>query len=325
MWSRRAVLKSVGAAAGAAAFGRRSAAREAGTVSSVTPVNFDVPAGACDCHTHVIGDATKFPFSPSRSYTPGSASVEELQALHRSLHIARVVIVQPSVYGTDNRCTLDAMRQLGSSARGIAVVDEQTPASDLDGMERAGIRGIRINLATAGQTDPDMARRRFDNAVQRIGSRKWHIQMYATLPVITAIHSRVVSSPVPVVFDHFGGAQAAGGVGQEGFDGLVELVRTGHAHVKVSAPYRGSSQAPAFADMTPLAAALIRANVERILWGTDWPHPDTRVSPGRSPMDVSPHLSIDDGLAINQLAEWTPDPAVRKRILVDNPAALYSF
>ena len=325
MLSRRAILKSVAAAAALQAFGRPSAALGAGPLTSVTPVNFDVPAGACDCHTHVIGDPAKFPFSPSRSYTPAAAPVEELQALHRSLHIARVVIVQPSVYGTDNRCTLDAMRQLGPSARGIAVVDEQAPASALDDMEQAGIRGIRINLATAGQTDPDLARRRFDAAVQRIGARTWHIQMYATLPVIAAIHSRVAASPVPVVFDHFGGAQAAGGVGQEGFDGLVELVRSGRAYVKVSAPYRGSSQAPAFADMTPLADALIGANIERVLWGSDWPHPDTRVAPGRSPMEVAPHLSIDDGIAINQLARWASDTAARKRILVDNPAALYRF
>src|SRR3954470_6696661 len=140
MLSRRAILKSAAAAAGLQAFGRPKGALGASPLRSVTPVNFDVPAGACDCHTHVIGDSAKFPLSPSRSYTPAPASVEELQALHRALHIARVVIVQPSVYGTDNRCTLDAIRQLGSSARGIAVVDDQTSVSALDDMEQAGIR-----------------------------------------------------------------------------------------------------------------------------------------------------------------------------------------
>ena len=325
MLSRRSVLLSVAAAAGAAAFGAGRDADAATGVSSVTPVNFDVPPGACDCHTHVIGDARQFPLAPSRTYTPGQASVEELQALHRSLHIARVVVVQPSVYGTDNRCTLAAIRQYGSSARGIAVIDERTPAPELDEMAGAGIRGIRINLATTGQTDPDLARRRFEAAVERIGTRRWHIQIYASLPVITAIHSLVLTSPVPVVFDHFGGAQGAGGIGQQGFDGLVELVRTGRAHVKVSAPYRGSSQTPDFPDMTPLAVALIAANIERILWGSDWPHPDTRIAPGRSAMDVAPHLDIDDGVAINQLARWAPQASARKQILVDNPAALYGF
>ena len=137
------------------------------------------------------------------------------------------MIVQPSVYRTDNTCTLDAMRQLGPKARGIAVIDEKAVPAELDEMDRAGIRGIRINLATAGQTDPDVARKRFEAAVQRIGSRRWHIQMYATLPVIAAILGQVTSSPIPVVFDHFGGAQAAGGTGQRGFDGLLELVRSG--------------------------------------------------------------------------------------------------
>ncbi|MEN3337134.1 MAG: hypothetical protein V7647_810 [Acidobacteriota bacterium] len=325
MVSRRAILFGVAAAAGTTAFGRRTAAALATGAPSLTPVNFAVPAGACDCHTHVIGDPRKFPFSPSRSYTPAPASVDELKALHRALHISRVVIVQPSVYGTDNRCTLDALRQLGVSARGIAVVDEKSSGAELDEMDGAGIRGIRINLATAGQTDPDLARKRFDAAIQRIGGRKWHLQMYTTPPVIAAIHSRVVAAPVPVVFDHFGGAQAAGGVRQEGFDSLVDLVRTGRAYVKLSAPYRGSSQQPAFADMTPLAAALIHANLARILWGTDWPHPDTTVPAGRSAMDVAPHLPIDDGVALNQFGMWVPDPAGRQQVLVDNPAGLYAF
>jgi predicted TIM-barrel fold metal-dependent hydrolase len=325
MLSRRAVLVGI-AAAGMGGFTRRAAAVQGSKPSpSPTPVDFDVPAGACDCHTHIIGDPGRFPFTPSRTYTPARASLEELEARHRELHVARVVIVQPSVYGTDNACTLDAIRQLGPKARGIAVVDEKAAPAELDEMDRAGIRGIRINLATAGQTDPGVARKRFDAAVQRIDSRKWHIQMYATLPVIAAILDQVRSSPVPVVFDHFGGAQAAGGTGQKGFDGLLELVRSGRAYVKVSAPYRGSAQGPAYSDMGPLAKALIAANAQRILWGTDWPHPDTSVAPGRTALDVAPHRHIDDGLLLNQLAVWAPDTAIRKRILVDNPAALYGF
>jgi predicted TIM-barrel fold metal-dependent hydrolase len=288
-------------------------------------VSFEVPAGACDCHTHIIGDPRRFPFWPARTYTPEQGSVEDLQTLHRALHIARVVIVQPSVYGTDNACTLDGIRRIGPGARGIAVVDDKTPGGTLDEMDAAGIRGVRINLATAGQTDPDLARKRFDAAVQRIGSRKWHIQMYATLPVIAAIRAEVAAAPVPVVFDHFGGAQAAGGVGQPGFDVLLDLVRTGRAYVKVSAPYRGSTQAPAFADMGPLAKALISTNLQRVLWGTDWPHPDTSTVPGRTAMDVSPHRHVDDGLVFNQLAAWAPDPRIRQTILMDNPAALYRF
>src|SRR5439155_7168425 len=124
-----------------------------------TKVNFDVPAGACDCHVHIFGDPQRYPFFSGRVYTPETASVAELRALHQALHMDRVVIVQPSVYGTDNSCTLDAVKQLGSRARGVAVIDETTSHLALDDMHRGGIRGIRLNLETAGMTHPSDARR----------------------------------------------------------------------------------------------------------------------------------------------------------------------
>ena len=288
-----------------------------------TPVRFKVPPGACDCHTHVFGDPARFPFAAGRTYTPETASVAEMRRLHAALHTTRTVVVQPSVYGTDNACTLDAIRQLAPNARGVAVIDDRIPDATLDEMHRAGVRGIRINLATVGQNDPEIGRRRLTAAIERVRTRGWHIQMFTQLAVISALHDEVSTSPVPIVFDHFGGAQAAGGVTQPGFDVLLDLVRTGRAYVKVSAPYRGSTSAPDFGDMAPLARALITANVQRILWGTDWPHPDT--TPGRQPNEISPLRQIDDGKVFNQFAAWVPDAKVRKAILVDNPAALYGF
>jgi predicted TIM-barrel fold metal-dependent hydrolase len=288
-----------------------------------TPVRFKVPAGACDCHTHVFGDPARFPFAAGRTYTPEPASVAEMRKLHRALHTNRVVIVQPSVYGTDNSCTVDAIRQLAPNARGIAVIDEQTSDAALDEMHQAGIRGIRINLATVGQNDPEIGRRRLKAAIERVRTRGWHIQMYTQLAVIAALHADISASPVPIVFDHFGGAQASGGVAQPGLEVLLDLVRSGRAYVKVSAPYRGSTNAPDFADMAPLATAFIAANVRRILWGTDWPHPDT--TPGRPSTEISPLRQIDDGRVFNQFAQWARDAQTRKAILVDNPAALYGF
>jgi predicted TIM-barrel fold metal-dependent hydrolase len=319
--TRRDFVKHAAMAPAAAAASAQVVSASAAQPS--TPVRFNVPDGACDCHTHVFGDPARFPFAAGRTYTPEPASVEEMRRLHRALHTTRVVIVQPSVYGTENACTLDALRRLAPHARGVAVIDDQTPDSSLDEMQRAGIRGIRINLATVGQNDPEIGRRRLAAAIDRIRSRGWHVQMYTQLPVIAALQREVSSSPVPIVFDHFGGAQAAGGVAQAGFDTLLDLVRSGHAYVKVSAPYRGSASSPDFADMAPLAKALIAANVQRILWGTDWPHPDT--TPGRQPTDISPLRQIDDGRVFNQFAQWAPDASVRKAILVDNPAALYGF
>jgi predicted TIM-barrel fold metal-dependent hydrolase len=324
MLSRRDVLIGA-AAAGAAALVRGGTTAFASASQPSTPVNFHVPAGACDCHTHVFGDSRRFPFAAVRNYTPEPASVAEMRALHRALHTERVVIVHPSVYGTDNSCTLDGMKQLGSIARGIAVIDEKTPEAALDEMDRAGIRGIRINLETSGQSDPAVARQRFQEAVDRIKRRsRWHIQIYTRLSVIEGIKDQVMAAPMPVVFDHFGGAQAPLGIGQPGFDTLLNLVRTGKAYVKISAPYRSSTQAPDYPDVAPLAKALIAANPQRMLWGSDWPHPAPPVAHGPV-TDITPLWQIDDGRVLNQLAIWAPNPALRKTILVENPAKLYGF
>ncbi|WP_027583679.1 amidohydrolase family protein [Bradyrhizobium sp. Ai1a-2] len=290
-----------------------------------TPVNFDVPAGACDCHTHIHGDPQKFPFFAGRVYTPEPASPEEMSALHKALGIERVVIVTPSVYGTDNSATRFGMMARGGTARGVAVIDDKTPDSDLDAMQKDGFRGIRLNLATGGINDPNVGRARLTSGIDRVKGRGWHVQVYTNLPLIPAVKDLVLASPVPVVFDHFGGAQAALGVEQPGFPDLVELVKSGKAYVKISGAYRASKLAPDYQDAVPFAKALIAANPDRIIWGTDWPHPDTVVPPGKQVTDVVPLYQIDDGRLLNQLAVWAPDAATRKKILVENPARLYGF
>jgi predicted TIM-barrel fold metal-dependent hydrolase len=322
MLSRRDVILGA-AAAGVAAFVPENLRADAS--QPATPVRFDVPAGACDCHTHIFGDPRRFPFTPERVYTPQAASIAEMRRLHRALHTSRVVIVQPSVYGSDNACTLDAIKQLGSSARGVAVIDDMTSDAALDEMGRSGIRGIRINLETAGQTDPAVGGQRLRAAIARMKDRNWHIQVYTRLSVIDRLASQISASPVPIVIDHFGGAQASLGIGQPGFEALVNLVRAGSAYVKISGSYRSSIQPPDYPDVAPLAKALIAANPRRILWGTDWPHPDSAQVAGRSATDVAPLLQIDDGRVFNQLAVWAPDAALRKIILVENPARLYGF
>ena len=323
MVSRRDAL--LGAVAGAVEIMRRGASAFAAASQPSTPVAFKVPPGACDCHTHAFCDPRRFQFAPARVYTPEPASIDEMRALHRALHMDRVVIVQPSVYGTDNSCTLEGIRQLGSRARGVAVVDASTPDMALDEMHRGGIRGVRLNLATAGVTDPDVGRRRFNETGARLKGRPWHIQLNTDLAMIDALHTQFAASTVPVVFDHFGGAQAALGTRQPGFGALIDLVRSGKAYVKISGAYRSSTNSPDFPDVAPLANALIAANVQRVLWGTDWPHPDSAQVPGRRPTDIAPLLQIDDGRVLNQLPLWAPDPATRKAILVDNPVRLYQF
>jgi predicted TIM-barrel fold metal-dependent hydrolase len=321
MFTRRSILL----ASIAAGVTMRNRTALAAAAQPSTPVNFDVPAGACDCHTHIHGDPEKFPFFSGRVYTPELASPEEMSALHKALNMERVVIVTPSIYGTDNSATLFGMKARGASARGVAVIDDKTPETDLDAMAKAGIRGIRLNLATGGVSDPAVGRPRFQAAVDRVKARGWHIQIFTSLAMISAVKDLVADSPVPVVFDHFGGAQAALGPEQPGFADLVELVRSGKAYVKISGAYRASKLGPDYADAAPLARALIAANSDRIVWGTDWPHPDSVTPPGKKPSDVTPLFQIDDGRLLNQLAVWAPDAPIRKKILVDNPAQLYGF
>lgn len=290
-----------------------------------TPINFDVPAHACDCHTHIHGDPQRFPFFAGRVYTPEPASPEEMAALHKALHIERVVIVTPSVYGTDNSSTLFGMKARGATARGVAVIDDKTTEAELDTMQAEGFRGIRINLATGGINDPNVGRARFTTAVERMKARGWHVQLYTTLAMISSIKDLVLASPVPAVFDHFGGLEASLGLEQPGFADLIALVKSGKAYVKISGAYRSSKLAPDYQDMVPYARALIAANADRIVWGTDWPHPDSSRVEGRKPTDIAPLYQIDDGRLLNRLPVWAPGADVRKKILVDNPGRLYGF
>jgi len=248
-----------------------------------------------------------------------------MAALHQALHIERVVIVTPSVYGTDNSSSLFGMKARGGTARGVAVIDDKTTEVQLDAMQQDGFRGIRINLATGGVSDPNVGRTRFTAAVERMKARGWHVQLYTTLPMISAIKDLVLAAPVPAVFDHFGGLEASLGLEQPGFADLVALVKSGKAYVKISGAYRSSKLAPDYQDMVPYARALIAANPDRIVWGTDWPHPDSSRVEGRKPTDIAPLYQIDDGRLLNQLPVWAPDADVRKKILVDNPARLYGF
>lgn len=264
--------------------------------------------GACDCHTHVFGPASRYPFSPGRAYTPPEASVEQLLALHDSLGIERVVIVQPSPYGADNSCAVDALRRLGPRSRGVAVVDAN---ADLGELHKAGVRGIRVNLHTAGQNDPAAALRALQEAAERARPLGWHVQVFTSMSVIDSLHDSLLRFPVCIVVDHFGLPK------DDNYRSLVSLVRRGGAYVKLSAPHRFAAQ-PA-----PLARALAQANPERLLWGSDWPHPAAHGA--RSRDAIQAFDAIDDRAALERLAAWFPDANLRRKVLVDNPARLYDF
>jgi predicted TIM-barrel fold metal-dependent hydrolase len=292
-----------------------------------TPIAFDVPEGACDCLTHIFGDPVEFPMSPGRTYTPPPASVAEILSMLAALHFSRVVIVHPTIYGTDNSCTIDAVRRLGANARGVAVIDGNTSDAALDEMHAAGIRGIRINLETIRQADPAVARERLQDAIARVRRRPgWHLQIYARPTVFQAVRDLIETCPVHVSLDHFAGLRAADGIEHPGFGLLVDFLRAGIISVKLSAPYLASTLGPDFPDLDRVARALVAANPERILWATNWPHPDSGKDGPKRPFDVvTPLRQPDDGAILNLLTGWVPDAATRRAILVDNPARLFGF
>jgi predicted TIM-barrel fold metal-dependent hydrolase len=281
-----------------------------------------MPAHACDCHSHIIGPYNRFPMVDSRVYTPPMVSVDELKALHEMLGVERSVLVQPSFYGTDNACLLDALAQLGTTGRGIAVISAHPSSDELDRLRARRIVGIRINQ-TGGTADPAALRAVFDRAGRQAAELGWHVQVFLPINVIASLAPVIEASPVPFVLDHFAGARATG-VHQEGFDKVLGLLKDGKVYVKLTAPYH-EAQPPAYAGMGELAAAFVRANPHRLLWGTDWPHTDSRKVPGRTKNDISPFYPIDNQQLLQRFFEWVPSAATRKTILVDNPARLFQF
>jgi len=281
----------------------------------------DMPPGAIDCHNHIVGPQAKYPMAANRTYTPPEASVAQLRALRTTMGVQRNVIVQPSFYGFDNSCLVDALTELGATARGIAVVPQDVSDAELRRLAAKGITGVRLNLATAGVRDPKVAIDAINTFAPRFMPLGWHIQINTGLPVVAAIAPTVAALKVPVVFDHMGNLEAAKGVDQPGFGALVELVKGRNTYVKLSAPYNLSKR-PDWADVAPFAKALIAAGPDRMLWGTNWPHPGN----ARGPIsEITPYQVVDNPRLLIAFAQWCPDAAMRKVILVDTPQRLYRF
>ena len=312
--------------AGIGAVALRSVLARADMPSQRTAVDFEVPPNSCDCHVHVFDPAIQ-PYAERRIYTPPTATIDELLQLQKSLRLDRVVIVQPSIYRDDNKLTIEATKRLGARARAVAVIGPSTTRDQIDEMHAAGVRGVRLNLETnvAGKFDADGAKALLDKTAKQLEGRGWHVQFYTRLDTIAALKDTFSQQPFPLVFDHFGRATAEGGVGQPHFDALLDLVKNGHAYVKISGAYRVSKKGPDFLDVKPLAEALVKANPDRLVWGSDWPHPNSDAGRHKPLTEIAEPFPIDDGLVFNQFARWVPDATTRKKILVDNAARLYDF
>ena len=268
---------------------------------------FTLPADACDCHMHIYD--SRFPAAPGAKLRPADATVAMYRLLQRRLGTSRNVVVTPSTYGTDNRCTLDALAQFGPSARGVAVADTGISDEALRHLDRAGVRGLRFNLAVGAVTTADM----IEPLARRIAPLGWHVQVNMPLEELERQRAMLQRLPVPVVFDHFGRIPVATATEHPAYALIVDLMQRERAYIKLSGAYLASKAgAPAYADVAPLARALIDAAPNGVLWGSDWPHPTEASKP-------------DDSALLSLLAQWAPDAALRERILVANPARLYRF
>lgn len=285
-----------------------------------------LPTGATDCHCHIF-DPARFLYAAERSYTPGQATLDDQKAFHASLGTSRVVLVQPSVYGSDNRCLVDGLTKLGvGTVRGIAVIDPATVTdNELAALRRAGVVGIRVNLEVKGEGRAAAAVNAVSEALGRVAPLGFVVQIYVDLQLVEALADTIAASPVPVVLDHFGGAQARLGLEQPGFAALLRLLGTGKAYVKLSAPYRASRDAPGYGDLAPIAQALIRSNRDRLVWASDWPHTGGGDRAARKPGDVEPFRTVDDARNLALLSAWAEDEETRRAILVDNAARLFRF
>jgi predicted TIM-barrel fold metal-dependent hydrolase len=266
------------------------------------------PPLTCDCHFHIFGPYDHFPLHAGRTYTPPAALVPDYLAMADTVGIGRMVVVQASVYGTQNEVTLDAVSQFGlPRARAVVVIDDSVDAAALQRMHDRGARGVRFNMVSGNGTPEEQ----LDALAQRLAPLGWHIQIYAEGDKLAEIAPRLAKLPVDVVIDHLGGVKAELGTSHPQFTTLLRLLDSGRVWIKLCS-YRASSAGHPWGDAEPNVKALVAAAPDRCVWGTDWPHPQMAPVP-------------EAGLLFDQFVEWVPDASLRQRILVDNAAKLYGF
>ena len=279
--------------------------------------DFQSSPRGCDCHFHVFGPAGRYPYVSDLRYPPPLAPVEDYLALAKKLGIERFVFVQPSAYGRDNRCMLDAMREVGvKNCRGIADIDENAPDAELARLHALGVLGVRINVSPVQRYEAGLAAKvlpRIERLAARCAEIGWQLDFLTPGWLTAELMPTLKKLNVDFTLAHFGMFLAKGGVRQPGFQQLLELLRRGERHcwVKLTGVYR-MSVAKSFADAAPMAHALIEAAPDRLIWGSDYPH-----------------LSFAEGVGSvelwNLLGKWAPEETLRRRILVDNPQRLFKF
>ena len=286
-----------------------------------------VPAGACDCHMHILGPLDRYPPTARRSYTPRPATIGDYLPIADRLGLTNIVVVTPHAYGTDNSSTMDAVAALGPRSRAVVVVDEQASDTMLADLYQAGARGVRFNLLSAGDIPPAQAARTFATLAPRLKAAGLHAQIYMRAIEIPQVAAVIEQASVPVVFDHMGSPDVRQDPGEAGFRQLLKLLASGRAWVKLSGLFHlfHSDDAGVHPRIRPFVEALVAANPEQLLFGTDWPHvgrPASYKGSDAPPVEFRPS---DDGRDMSTILGYVKDAKIVQRILRDNPARLYGF
>lgn len=273
------------------------------------------PRQACDSHFHIFGPSSRFRYSPERAYTPPEAPLEALLAMHARLGIERGVVIQGNAHGTDNSALLDALAREPRRLRGVSIVGDATTKETIRRMADGGVRALRFHHLphAGGQRYSSLGLAAFEKLAPHMAECGLHLQLFLDAAELPVVMPRLERWKGPIVLDHFGAVKAEAGLRTPGFETMRQLLAGGRIWVKVSGAYRVSRRYPDYPDARPLHEALIAANPEHVIWGTDWPHP-------RLDQDMP-----DTGHLLDLFNAWTPDAALRKKILVDNPARLYGF
>src|SRR6266849_7316175 len=315
MIARRTFIKGasmVAIAATASAIGRQSHGQQVSNSAGTEPPKLRAPEGACDCHMHIY-DPARFAMPPSPRVAPSNATVSHYRLLQKRIGTTRVVVVQPRNYAIDNRVTVDAIAQLGPNARGVAVLHPTVTEAELRKLHEGGIRGIRFTLG-----DPKTAVVKVDMIeplAKRVAGLGWHIQFNVEGEQIVELADLLRRLPTQLVFDHLANTSLPAGIEHASHAIVRALVDKRRAWVKLSGAYSNSKIGPpSYPEATRTAQAFVKAAPERLVWGSDWPHPTM-------PNDNKPN----DALLFDLLAEWAPDGETRNRIMVRNPEALYGF
>ena len=273
-----------------------------------------LPIRSCDTHAHIMGPRANYGYSPERIYTPLDCLLPDYLHMLDILGIERAVLVQPSVYGTDNTAMLDAMKAAGKRLRGVAVVEEDISESELNALNDAGVRGVRVNIVDVKDRKPGtLPMASLTKLARRIAPLGWHMEFLMHADEFPDLDRQFADFPVDIVLGHLGYMTQGAPLEHPGFQALLRLVTAGKAWVKLTGPYRITAAPLPYPDTVPFAKALLDANRERVIWGTDWPHVMLK---GAMP---------NDGALADVLYDWIPDAGLRQQVLVRNPEKLYGF